>query len=124
MRTSYTIRGKVTKGSERGKLLGFPTTNVRLHQKISEGVYASQVVVSGKKYQAATFIGRAKTFNETEYKAENYILNFNQNVYGKWITIKLFKKLRGNKKYPSVQALVKQMKKDVLRTREFFGKYF
>src|SRR6266576_2532672 len=102
MKQLYIFWGKVIAGQKRGKKLGFPTANVRLH----------------KKYTAATFIGSAKTFGETEYKAETYILNFNQNLYGKWITIRLFKKLRDNKKFDSEKALVLQMKEDINKVKE------
>ncbi|MEK7089258.1 MAG: riboflavin kinase, partial [Patescibacteria group bacterium] len=60
-------------------------------------------------------------FNEREYKAESYILDFNQSIYGKWITVRLFKKLRGNKKFGSEQELIEQMKQDILTVRKFFN---
>lgn len=118
----FMFRGKVKKGKNRGKALGFPTANITLHKKIPEGIYGSQLNIGDKKYFAATFIGSAKTFGEKDYKAESYILDYSGNLYGKWITIRLFKKLRGNKKFSSEQALVKQMKKDVLATKKFYEK--
>ncbi len=110
----YKFKGKVRKGAKRGKLLGFPTANVALHQEIPEGIYASTVVFNGKQYTAATFIGAAKTFGDLDYKAESYILDFNQNLYGKWISVRLFKKIRENKKFNNPEELVAQMKKDIL----------
>lgn len=71
-------------------------------------------------YNAATFIGAAKTFNEKDTKSESYILDFEKNIYGKWITITFFKKLRDNKKFDSIEKLIKQMEKDVSETRRFF----
>lgn len=105
--------GKVKKGSKRGKLLGFPTANFSLHKKIQQGIYVSQTKFLGKVFQSVTFIGNAKTFGEKDIKAETYILNFNKNLYGKLITVKLLKKLRGNKKFKSEEELIKQMNKDV-----------
>nr|MBI5455501.1 riboflavin kinase [Candidatus Levybacteria bacterium] len=122
MKTLFMFWGKVKKGKERGKLLGFPTANVTLHKKISEGIYASSVTIEEKTYFAATFIGSAKTFNEKDYKAESYILNFNKNIYGKWIGIKLFKKIRDNKKFKSEKELIIQMKQDILDIKKFFNK--
>jgi len=121
MKILFIFRGKVKKGKERGKLLGFPTANIALHKEIPEGIYASRVTFENKNYRAATFIGTSKTFNETEYRAESYILDFNQNIYGEWITVRLFKKLRGNKKFNSEQQLINQMKRDALTTREFLN---
>lgn len=120
MKYLFMFRGKVKKGKDRGKALGFPTANIALHKKIPEGIYSSQLNIGDKKYFAATFIGSAKTFGEKDYKAESYILNYSGNLYGKFITIRLFKKLRGNKKFHSEKALVGQMKKDVLATKKFF----
>jgi riboflavin kinase/FMN adenylyltransferase len=124
MKSLFIIRGKVLHGKNRGKELGFPTANIPLHQDIPEGVYTSNVMIDNKSYIAATFIGSAKTFNEKEYHAESYILDFSENLYGKLITIKLFKKLRENKKFTSEQSLIIQMKQDELATREFFSQSF
>ena len=124
MRPLSTFWGKVKKGKSRGKNLGFPTANIALHKNIPEGVYVSEVIIANKVYSAATFIGSAKTFGEKEYKAENYILDFDKNIYGKWITVRLFKMLRGNKKFTSQQALIKEMELDVLAARKFFEKSF
>jgi riboflavin kinase / FMN adenylyltransferase len=117
MKSLFVFWGKVKKGKDRGKLLGFPTANIALHKKIPEGVYTSQIVINKRKHLAATFIGSAKTFNENKYQAESYILDFSQNIYGKWITVRLFKKLRGNIKFKSQKELIKQIEKDVLTTR-------
>jgi len=97
--------GKVKKGSKRGKLLGFPTANFSLHKNISQGIYVSQTKFLEKVFPSVTFIGNAKTFGEKDIKAETYILNFNKNLYGKFITIKLLKKLRGNQKFKSERDL-------------------
>jgi riboflavin kinase / FMN adenylyltransferase len=116
----YLFWGKIIKGKDRGKKLGFPTANIRLHKNIPEGVYISEVFISHNKYSAATFIGPAKTYGELDYKAESYILDFENNIYRKWITVRLIQKLRGNIKFDSPQALTKQIKQDVLMTRRFF----
>lgn len=101
--------GKVKKGQGRGKNLGFPTANINLHKKIPEGVYLSQTKIKHKLYNSLTFIGVAKTFNEKKYQAESFLLSFKGNLYGKFISIKLLKKIRGNQKFKTVKALVDQM---------------
>ncbi len=112
--------GKVKKGKNRGKGLGFPTVNISLHKKIPEGIYASKVQIAGAIQVGAAFIGSAKTFEEKDYKAEVYILDFNQNIYDKWVSIKLFKKIRDNKKFNSEKELQDQMKEDVKQIKIFF----
>ena len=120
MHPDYTFSGVVQDGAKRGKDLGYPTANVAISTQIPEGIYASEVVIANNIYRAATFIGIAKTFGEKEYRAETYILDFDRNIYGKEITIKLYKKLRGNRTYTTKEALIEQIEKDVAMTRNFF----
>lgn len=112
--------GKVRKGNQRGKSLGFPTANLNLSKRISEGIYVSVTKLNKIVYQSITFIGSAKTFDEHTYQAETYILNFTKDIYSQWISVKLLKKLRNNKKFVSVGELVKQMSKDKKETKDYF----
>jgi riboflavin kinase / FMN adenylyltransferase len=118
----YKISGVVIHGDGRGKPLGFPTANVMLLRKIPEGIYASTVTLNGKSYQAASFVGSAKTFKKTDVKLESYIFNFDQDIYGKSVVVRLYKKIRGNKIFDSVEKLVAQMKNDVEEINVFFEK--
>src|SRR3989338_1480869 len=102
----YKFRGKVRIDNKRGNKLGFPTANLNLTKNIPEGIYISKVKIQAKKYPALTFIGKAKTFNEQKFQAETYILDFNQNIYGKWISVELLKKIRANKKFNSREELI------------------
>lgn len=115
------VRGKVVKGASRGKDLGFPTANIAIHKKIEEGIYVAKVKINSKKYNALTFIGSAKTFGEKDYKAESFILDFSEDLYGKIITVHLLKKIRDNKKFNSQEELVAQMQEDVAVARKFFA---
>lgn len=121
MKPLYTFRGKVREGKKRGENLGFPTANVRLSQSIPSGIYISLVKIADEIHPALTFIGDAKTFDETLFQAETYILDFNKNLYGKWLSVRLLKKIRDNEKFTSAQALVKQMKEDEKEARTFFN---
>lgn len=112
--------GKVRTHNRRGKRLGFPTANVNLRKKIPEGIYTSYVKISGKVYPSITFIGSAKTFKESRFQSETYILDFNLDIYGKWISVELLKKIRGNKKFNSANDLINQMKKDEKIARNYF----
>ncbi len=116
----YTITGVVIDGDKRGRLLGYPTANIALQQEIPEGVYISHVDLGGKQYNALTFIGSAKTFNDTTYKSETFILDFDQDIYGKTLTVGLLEHLRGNQKFHSKEALIEQMERDKQAALEFF----
>ncbi len=98
--------GKVIKGDKRGKALGFPTANIRLHKKIGQGVYISRIVIDNNTYNSVTFIGNAKTFGKLDIKSETYILDFNKNIYGKRGNITLLKKIRTNQKFESAEKLI------------------
>ncbi|MBI2411025.1 MAG: riboflavin kinase [Candidatus Kerfeldbacteria bacterium] len=120
-RAQKIIRGIVRHGDGRGKPLGFPTANMRLHQPIPEGIYCAYATIDKRRYSAITFIGAAKTFHKTKRQAETYILDFDKNIYGKWLRVMLLKKLRGNKKFHSVQALIRAMRLDEKQARIFFS---
>ena len=117
----YKFWGKVRKQSQRGKKLGFPTANVSLHRNIPEGIYISTTKLAGNIYKSITFIGRAKTFGESSFGSETYLLDFSRNIYDRWISVKLLKKIRANKKFDSAAELINQMKKDEKEARKFFS---
>lgn len=116
----YKFWGKVRKNNQRGRELGFPTANVNLRKKIPEGIYLSKTKAAGIISPSLAFIGTAKTFSEKKFHGEIYILNFNKNIYDQWISVKLLKKIRNNKKFNSVENLINQMKKDEAMAREYF----
>lgn len=116
----YKFWGKVRKGQKRGKKLGFPTANINLSQVIPEGIYISKAKVDKKIYPSITFIGIARTFNATKYLSETYILDFNQDLYNKLLSIVLLQKIRENQKFNSVEALIETMKEDEQKTRRYF----
>lgn len=114
------FHGVVIPGNKRGRLLGFPTANIPLTLPIPEGIYAATVELQGKSFQGATFIGPSKTYNETDYKSETFIFDFEKDIYGEELSITLHKKIRGNKKFSSEKELIEQMKKDISAISSFF----
>lgn len=113
--------GKVRIDKQRGRQLGFPTANVNLHKNISEGIYISKIKLENKIYNSLTFIGKSKTFDEEKFQSETYILDFNKNIYGKYICVNLIKKIRENKKFNSEKTLIDQIKKDEIVARKYFA---
>ncbi len=116
----YKIHGKVRHGQNRGKTLGFPTANINVSSKIPEGIYISKTKISNQFYPSITFIGSALTFGETKKQAETYILEFEQNLYGKFVSVEIIKKLRENKKFDSSESLIAQMEEDKRQAQEYF----
>lgn len=116
----YKFWGKVRRANQRGKKLGFPTANINLTKKYPSGIYISNTKVDKLLHPSLTFIGAAKTFNEKKFHAETYILDFNKNIYDRWISIRLLKKIRSNKKFNTPDELIEQMKKDEKIARGFW----
>lgn len=116
-----TFWGKVNRGYGRGKQLGFPSANVKLHQAISEGIYLSYTKLKGQIYPSLTFIGAAKTFRERKYQSETHLLDFQGDLYDSWVSIKLLKKIRDNKRFKKVADLVKAMERDEVIARKYFS---
>lgn len=116
----YLFWGKVIHGKKRGARLGFPTVNLRLHQVIPEGVYVSKTKFDKKWYKSVSFVGAAKTFGAVEVFGETYIFDFNREIYGKWLSIRLLKKLRGNEKFQSEKQLIARIKNDIKEALLYF----
>lgn len=117
----FKIKGKVIKGDQRGRDLGFPTANIEIVENIQEGIYISRVKIGKEDFNAVTFIGASKTFGSIEVKAEIYILDFNRNIYGFEIKISFLKKIRDNKKFNSEKDLIEAMDKDLEEARKYFN---
>lgn len=126
--------GIVQHGDGRGKQLGFPTANTEIAspemQEVEDGVYISVASISGLSEEvdaqdlpALTFIGRAETFEGTQRRAETYILDFDTDFYGKLIDVRLMHKLRGSKKFSSVEELIDAMQKDEQQAHNFFDNH-
>lgn len=113
--------GKVRKNKGRGKALGFPTANLNINKRLSEGIYISITKIDGKIYPSLTFIGAARTFNETKIQAEVYLLQTRKNLYDKWLSITLIKKIRENKKFKTVSELIKHIKRDQEKAKIYFN---
>ena len=104
---------KVIAGKGRGKKLGFPTANLdKIDLDIEYGVYSVKVKISNKIYEALLHFGPKKTFNE-KVSLELHIKNFNFDIYGKSIKIKIINKIRNIKKFTNIKELKKQISKDL-----------
>jgi riboflavin kinase/FMN adenylyltransferase len=115
----FSLKGTVTRGEHRGTGLGFPTVNLKVDAKMAvppDGVYATRAYIEGQEYQAMTNIGVRPTFGDNnERTIESFILNYNQDVYGKEVKIELIQRLRGEKSFDSIEELKQQIADDVRR---------
>lgn len=124
----YFFTGKVVKGFRVGHELGFPTANIEQDNMLkmipSPGVYAVKVRIEGtvELKHAMMNIGTRPTFNGTQQTLEVHILNFNDDIYGKMISVAFVHKLRNERQFPSKEALSEQLVKDAKMVEEQFEK--
>lgn len=114
--------GVVVRGESRGATLGYPTANlVPLGRLIRppEGVYACVAHLEGKQYAAAVSVGTPPMFPHSPPMVEAYLIDFAPRpLYGRPIALQFLKRLRPQRKFESLDALVAQMAHDVEQTRQ------
>ena len=109
---NYVITGKVIKGDGYGRKLGFPTVNLQLETKDlpPEGVYAGVAVLDNVKHKAGIVIGPGE-------KVEGHLIGYNEDAYGKEVTLEIKKFLRAFEKFDTEEELIIQIKKDLIACR-------
>jgi riboflavin kinase/FMN adenylyltransferase len=120
----FKLEGLVVKGEGRGKKLGFPTANLQIDEDLivpSRGVYITKTHIGGMIYHSMTNVGLNPTFKTLEkIQVETNIFDFSQDIYGEKIWVEFLKKLRDEKKFPSVNDLVAQLNIDSQISKEYF----
>lgn len=111
----YAITGIVVKGDGRGKGLGFPTANIAPKHAIipSDGVYAVRLSVRDRLYDGIANIGMRPTFNKKVLAIEVHVFDFDEDIYGEDISLYFIRKIREEKKFKNVDALVGQIRSDI-----------
>lgn len=123
----FEARGVVVQGDQRGRLLGFPTANVEVPNQIclpADGVYAGWYRRSnGDVHACAINLGRRPTFYEHADHSllEAHLLDFEGDLYGERASVSFTHFLRSERKFDGIDALVAQLKLDVLHARASLG---
>ena len=118
LKRNWSIIGKVQKGKQLGKKIGFPTANIDIKDYIlaKPGVY----VVKVQKLNSLNYtrgianLGYRPTFNGKKVLLEIHLFNFSGNLYNKYLTVEFLKFIRSEKKFKNVDQLKKQIKIDLL----------
>ncbi|HEU5369680.1 MAG TPA: bifunctional riboflavin kinase/FAD synthetase [Ktedonobacterales bacterium] len=122
----YSARGRVIYGDQRGRLMGFPTANLKIDpQKIlpADGVYAARVRVGNSIYHGAANIGVRPTVDGTRHLTEVHVLDVQQDFYGKELELQFIARLRGEQRFAGIEALQAQIAADVQQARAVLGRY-
>lgn len=120
----YSIKGRVVRGKDMGKEIGFPTANLDIESELvpKDGVYAAFATLDGQEREAVLNIGVAPTFGGKTRAIEVHILDFMGDIYGKKVEVRFAERLRDEAAFLSREALVKAIKKDVNRARKILGR--
>ena len=121
---TYTVTGEVIGGDRRGRLLGFPTANVRTEpSKVTpgNGIYAAWAYLPGdcERWPAAVSIGVRPTFGEgARRQVEAHLLDATMDLYGVQLRLEFVDWLRAELRFESVEALIEQMRADSSLARQ------
>lgn len=116
----FVIAGKVLHGEKRGRTIGFPTANLRLKRCKTpvNGVFAVKVTVNRQQFDGVANIGHRPTVNGQRSQLEVHLFNFNENLYGQFISVALKHKIRDEMKFDSFELLHQQIQQDALKAQQ------
>jgi riboflavin kinase / FMN adenylyltransferase len=120
----FELEGSIVQGTGLGTKIEVPTANLKTSHALipRRGVYATLIRIDGCKYKSVTNIGVRPTVTGGEDAAlsiETHILDFNKNVYGKDAALEFLIRLRDERRFSGVDALVEQIRKDIGNSRRY-----
>ncbi|MBO5837597.1 MAG: bifunctional riboflavin kinase/FAD synthetase [Oscillospiraceae bacterium] len=121
----YTLSGQVVAGKRLGRTIGVPTANLVFPEELvvpKLGVYATAAVVDGKLYRAVTNIGTRPTVNGEGVTVEAHLLDFEGDLYGKYLELNFLEFLRPEQKFDSLEDLQAEIEKNALQSRKILEK--
>jgi riboflavin kinase/FMN adenylyltransferase len=120
---AYSLTGAVVQGQQLGRTIGFPTANIFVKEDYKlipqNGVYVVYCEINEKKVYGMMNIGTRPTVAGTQQTIEVHFLDFNEDLYGKTISVSFLKRLRNEQKFPSLEALKAQLFSDRSETEQF-----
>ena len=121
----HVLSGRVVRGRQVGRTIGIPTANLVIPERVlvpAYGVYAAKVVAEEGSYPAVTNIGVRPTVDDGRgVTVEPWILDFDGDLYDRIIRVEFYKKLRGEKKFASLEELRQEILRNAEQTRAFFS---
>jgi riboflavin kinase/FMN adenylyltransferase len=118
----WSIEGKVQKGKQLGKKIGFPTANIDIKDYVlaCPGVYAvkAKITNGSRIIKGIANLGYRPTFNEKKILLEVHLFNFSGNLYNKDLTVEFLKFIRKEKKFRNIKQLQRQIKIDLFSAKK------
>ena len=120
----YETSGIIVHGFRRGHKIGFPTANLEIEgSKVlpAEGVYATRAKINGKWHDAMTSVGYNETFKTNHgLTIETNIFDFDEEAYGKQLTLAWYKFMRKNEKFSGIEDLSRHLDQDKRNIKQYF----
>ena len=119
----YFMMGHVVYGRQIGRTIGVPTANIRLQRYRSPltGVFCVTVHGLDRRYLGVANIGVRPTVHGSEPLLEVHIFDFDEDIYGRLLTVTVHQKLRDERKFPSLEALKAQIERDIAAAKDWFA---
>ena len=118
LKRNWSIYGKVQKGKQLGKKIGFPTANIDINDYVlaKPGVYGvkARKTIRSNYITGIANLGYRPTFNGKKILLEVHLFNFSGNLYNKYLRVEFLKFIREEKKFKNVEQLKKQINVDLL----------
>ncbi len=119
----YRMSGRVARGDQRGRTLGFPTANIHVNRRVSPvaGVFAVELYgLEREPLAGVANVGTRPSVDGTHCLLEVHVLDFEQDIYGRHVQVEFLHKLRDEQRFASLDELKKAIADDCERAREFF----
>ena len=120
----FSLTGTIVPGDHRGRTIGFATANMLIPINMAippDGVYVTELWWDGEGHPAMTNIGDNPTFENQYRRIETHVLDWDKDLYGKNVSLRFRKRLRGEEVFASADDLIAQMKEDEKATQQFFA---
>jgi riboflavin kinase/FMN adenylyltransferase len=120
----YAISGRVVRGRQLGRTLGYPTANLRFPHGTPalRGIYATRVHgVAAQPWPSVSSFGTRPTVDGKEPLLEAHLFDFDGDLYGRHIEVEFVARLRDEEKFPDLPTLVAQMDRDAEQARRLLG---
>jgi riboflavin kinase/FMN adenylyltransferase len=120
----WRISGVVEGGAGRGKVMGYPTANIRLDEGVAlmHGIYAVRAYADGLKLQGAAYLGTRPTFDAGLPILEIFLFDFDGDLYGKTMEVEFIAFVREDAKFRSMELLTAQMAEDCVKAKDILDR--
>ncbi|HEX8189016.1 MAG TPA: bifunctional riboflavin kinase/FAD synthetase [Pyrinomonadaceae bacterium] len=119
----YGVEGRVVRGHERGRTIGFPTANLRPANRVIPrgGVYVTATLIGGAWRRSVTNVGVRPTFGDAaEPSVETFVMDWGGDLYGDVVRVRFLHRLRDERRFESAEGLKGQIRADAARARKYF----